>query len=1014
MTQASVPSSDLDEQQSVRDRAEQLLRAQQHAIYRRTDRVFAALMVIQWLAGIAAALWIAPTTWIGMETRVHLHVWVAVFLGGLISVFPVALALLQPGRPSTRYAIAVAQTLTSALLIHLTGGRIETHFHVFVSLAFLSSYRDWRVLVPATVVVAADHFLRGVFWPQSVYGILAASQWRWVEHAAWVIFEDIVLVSACVRGQADMWRDARHMARLELSEHRLQQAQALAHVGSWEWDVATGAGAWSSQQFRTFGLEPGTAAPSVQTYLACVHPGDRQRMEALARQALQGHAFDCEHRLITPAGDVRIVQARATVITDGRGAPLRVMGTTQDITDRRCAEDALDEKTSALEHAAEGIARLDGSGRYVSVNRAYADMLGYEAAELVGASWQRTVHPDDLPRVRDAYDRMCREGKSEVQARGTRKDGSEFHKEVVMIVAGEPGQRSGHFCFAKDISERKRMEHELAAARDAAMHTARLKAEFLANMSHEIRTPMNGVIGMTDLLLDTPLDEQQREFVGTIQGSADALLTIINDILDFSKIEAGKLSFETIDFELPGTIEGAVELLAAPAHAKGIELATWIESDVPTDLQGDPGRLRQVVMNLVSNAVKFTERGEVVVRVSREEEREADTLLRIAVTDSGIGIAPDAQAHLFEAFTQADGSTTRRFGGTGLGLAICKHLVRLMGGEIGVDSRAGEGSTFWFTARFAKTPPQATTSVAERGVLKGVRVLVVDDSAINRAILRHQLSGWGMHDDAVGSGGEALLALRDAANRGEPFDIAILDMLMPGMDGLALATAIQADRRIADVRLAMLTSLGHSTNVVALQSVGVARVLSKPLKRAQLYDCLTGLVARRPAPAPFDASSAARPRQAGRSTPADDPRGGARQPRVLLAEDNLINQRVALHQLRRLGCHAHAVGNGHEALEALARASYDLVLMDCQMPELDGYSTTRLVREAEGGGRRIPIVAMTAHALQGEREKCLDAGMDDYLSKPAKLEDLRTIVCRWIDREGVTSPPLVRDVATAE
>jgi CheY-like chemotaxis protein/HPt (histidine-containing phosphotransfer) domain-containing protein len=538
----------------------------------------------------------------------------------------------------------------------------------------------------------------------------------------------------------------------------------------------------------------------------------------------------------------------------------------------------------------------------------------------------------------------------------------------------------------------------------------------LATISHELRTPIHGLLGMTGLLQDTPLTSEQRDYVRGVDQSAQALLAIVNDILDYSRMEAGKLDVERIDFDVRQTIEDAIDSLAPAARAKGLELACIIHHDVPTTAAGDPGRLRQILTNLIGNAIKFTDRGEIVVRVRLARQTPKFATIRLAVSDTGIGIAPEAQARLFEPFSQGSSATARRYGGTGLGLAISKQLAELMGGQIGVDSAPGQGSTFWFTARLQRRPDSAVALPRPLPDLHGLRLLAVDDNATNRTILQEQAASWGMECVAVGTGEQALERLHGAVAAAAPFDVAILDLQMADMDGLELAEAIKSDNELANLPLVLLSSLGQRGQAARARQMDVAAYLTKPVRHAQLRDCLVHVLGP-PAPSSLADDDSGLPPLVTRHTLAEAQRRS--RARVLVVENNPLHQKFAVRVLERLGYRVDVAGSGADALAATENDAYAAVLMDCHMPEMDGFETTARIRAREVHPRRTPIIATTASVLAGDRERCLAAGMDDYLSKPMDAATLGAVLERWIPRaataaDGTPPAPLgARDWAGA-
>jgi len=733
-----------------------------------------------------------------------------------------------------------------------------------------------------------------------------------------------------------------------------------------------------------------------RSYLDLVREDYRKEAESFyAQQVAQGiQNTYCEFPALTRDQSELWLGQNVQLVMDGERL-LGFQAVARDITERKRAQEALEREKQQLRqivaHAPVAMALLDRELRYVAASERWSEDFRLKSSHVLGRP-QHEVFPNMPERYREAL-RRALDGEWAALSEDEVElgDGSRaFMRFTAHPWRNPQGGVEGVAAVAQNIDV-------LVTARRQAEEALRLKTQFMANMSHEIRTPMNGVIGMTRLLRDTDLTPEQREYAEIIDGSGHALLEIINDILDFSKVEAGRLELESVEFDLRRAIREVMDTSKEQAHKKGLELACLIHPDVPGVLRGDPGRLRQVLSNLVGNALKFTEKGEVVLRTTLADAgAEVGGLgLRFEISDSGIGITSEAQARLFQPFVQADGSTTRRYGGTGLGLAISKELVSLMGGQIGVKSVPGQGSTFWFTARFERASSDSTSAEPPRTSLAGHRVLIVDDNETNRTILRQQLTHWGLGTGSAENGEAALQSLRAAALQGTPWDVAVLDMQMPGMDGLTLARAIKADPKIARVKLMLLTSFGHAGQGREAKAAGLSGYLTKPVDEADLHDCLVDLIFGRPrGEAPSLVTR--------HSIREDRPRP---QARILVAEDNEVNQKVAVRTLEKLGYRVDVVGTGREAVLACSRIAYAAVLMDNQMPEMDGFAATAAIRELEGEGRRTPIIAMTASAMKGDRERCLAAGMDDYVAKPVSPESLDEALRRWVSLPS-SSPPV--------
>jgi len=791
---------------------------------------------------------------------------------------------------------------------------------------------------------------------------------------------------------------------LRVIQERYALAVGAGEVGVWDWNLATDEVYIDPMIKSALGYTDLDIPNTLSGWRSLVHHDDIKRVEAATIAHIQGGLpYDVEHRRVHKDGSIRWFLSRGTAFTDAEDKYYRMTGTDTDITERKKTEEALEKERRQLQQiiasAPVAMAMLDKGLRYIAYSQKWLEDYGLKSRSIVGRNHDQ-IFPDIPERWKAIYQRALQgEAMSSPEDVWERSDGSKIY----LRWAIEPWRKvAGEVAGIVIVTD---LINELVEAREAALEASRFKSRFLANMSHEIRTPMNAVIGMTGLLLDTPLNPEQRDFVETIRISGDALLTLINEILDLSKLEAGDMELEILDFDLSTCISEVLDLLAANAHAKGLEVAGLIDPKVPTHLQGDPGRLRQILMNLTGNAIKFTSKGEVVIRAELVSETPTTATIRIAVVDTGIGIAPEKQGKLFCAFTQVDASTSRQYGGTGLGLAICKELVTLWGGEIGIKSQLNQGSEFWLTLPCSKQTT-SRTAVADVSYLTDRRLLVVDDNATNRKVVRYQVAPWRMICDEAENATVAYEMLEQAAQENNLYDLALIDMQMPETDGMTLGEQIKANSTLAGVPLIMFTSTDRREEVRHALDIGFAAYLVKPIKASRLFDTIMTVLGEP------DIKTA----KAQTETVSSEPESKQARPtaklRIILAEDNLVNQKVALKQLQSLGYKADVAANGSEVLQLLEKVPYDFILMDCQMPVLDGYETTREIHRLYS--QPPAIVAMTANAMKEDVEKCLNAGMDDYLSKPVSKAMLAAMLERWSRANRSADGPIICDRAVPE
>ena len=785
---------------------------------------------------------------------------------------------------------------------------------------------------------------------------------------------------------------------LHEAQQRLERASFSVQEGHWELDLRTRTHWASSNYYALLGYMPGEIPlDTVDAVRSIVHPEDQERTLKAARAHMyEGAEHDVELRIRCKDGEYRWFHLRGNAQRDANGIATLLSGSIQDIQKQKLAEDALRAVQERLERAIhgtqDGLWEVDlGAGKMWMSPRMH-ELFGFQVGELGDSNHvlRDRVHPDDVAMSDEAVRRNVDEHRGiDMEVRMRVKSGE--YRWFRLRGTPDPNSRGAKHRASgsmQDVTEAREARDALIRASEAAQAANKAKSAFLANVSHEIRTPMNGIIGMTSLMLDTPLDESQREYADTIRASADSLLTVINDILDFSKIEAGKLDIESIEMDLPGNIENIGATMAFQAAAKGLELIIDVHPEVPARVMGDPQRIRQCLINLLGNAIKFTRTGEIAAEVSVVERQGDLAQVRFEVRDSGIGVAPETMKSLFQPFVQADSSTTRHFGGTGLGLSIVRRLVEMMGGQVDADSVLGKGSRFWFTLPMKQVQAVAVTAGAAKRA--GRRVLVVDDNETNRRVLAAHLIHAGYDVQLASGGREALTAMRGALGNSRPFDLVIADFMMPDMDGAMLGEQINSDPHLSRARVVLLTSMDRHGDIRRFAAMGFAGYLSKPVKARELLVCLDKVLARDA----HDFHAQTHPMVTS-NTFHEHSVAQRFSGRVLLVEDNPVNQKVARRFLERLGCEVTLAENGVESIAAWERGSFQIVLMDVQMPVMDGYTATREIRDRERGQRRVPIVALTANAMTGQLERCLEAGMDALLTKPLAVEALQDVLERY-------------------